>query len=304
LIALRFVQGTAGAAGIVISRAIVRDLYSGPELTKFFSLLMLVNGAAPILSPIIGGQLLLVTSWPGMFIVLGIVGAVMLLAVSLGVPETLPVERRSGSGGETIGSAFRRLVSDRTFMGYACSQGLVMAAMFAYISGSPFVLQNIYGVSPQVFSLLFAINGSGIIIASQVTGRLAGRISESKLLAAGLMFASLGGIALLVMILVGAGLYAVLVPLFLVVASVGIVTTTAFSLAMNNQGQSAGSAAAVLGVLSFLFGAIAAPIAGAAGSGTAVPMGIVIAAANAGAVWCFASLTKRRVKMEPFNKGM
>jgi DHA1 family bicyclomycin/chloramphenicol resistance-like MFS transporter len=294
LILLRFVQGLAGAAGIVISRAIVRDLYSGSELTKFYSLLMLVNGAAPILAPIAGGQLLRVIAWPGVFIVLGMIGILMLLAVLFGLPETLPSQNRSAGGIKNTLSTFRGLVGDRVFMGYALAQGLVVAAMFAYISGSPFVLQNIYGVSPQMFSLFFAINGLGIIIATQITGRLVGRVSETKLFISGLGLAFLGGITLLVMILIGARLSAVLPPLFVVVSSVGIVTTTGFSLAMQNQGKSAGSASALLGLLSFIFGGTVAPLVGLGGSHTAVPMGIVIAAAEAGAILCYVTLTRRK----------
>jgi DHA1 family bicyclomycin/chloramphenicol resistance-like MFS transporter len=294
LILLRFIQGVAGSAGIVIARAIVRDLYSGSEMTKFFSLLMLVNGAAPILAPIIGGQLLRVTSWRGVFIVLSIVGVIMLLSAFFGLPETLPVHRRAKGGIKNTLSTFRNLVSDRSFMGYALSQGLVTTAMFAYISGSPFVLQDIFGVSPQMFSLFFAINGFGIIIASQITGRLAGRIGETKLLLTGLGIATVGGILLLAMILLGAGLAAILPPLFMVVSSVGMVSSASFSLAMQNQGGAAGSASALLGLLSYVSGGIVAPLAGIAGNHSAVPMGIIIAAAEAGAVLSYATLIHRK----------
>jgi DHA1 family bicyclomycin/chloramphenicol resistance-like MFS transporter len=294
LILLRFIQGAAGSAGIVIARAIVRDLYSGSEMTKFFSLLMLVNGAAPILAPIIGGQLLRVTSWRGVFIVLSIVGVIMLLSAFFGLPETLPVHRRAKGGIKNTLSTFRNLVSDRSFMGYALSQGLVTTAMFAYISGSPFVLQDIFGVSPQMFSLFFAINGFGIIIASQITGRLAGRIGETKLLLTGLGIATVGGILLLAMILLGAGLAAILPPLFMVVSSVGMVSSASFSLAMQNQGGAAGSASALLGLLSYVSGGIVAPLAGIAGNHSAVPMGIIIAAAEAGAVLSYATLIHRK----------
>ncbi|WP_282940005.1 multidrug effflux MFS transporter [Paenibacillus sp. RC67] len=294
LIVLRFIQGFAGAAGIVISRAVVRDMYSGTELTKFFSLLMLVNGVAPIFAPIAGGQLLRATAWPGVFVVLSIFGVLMLIAVLFGLPETLPVQRRSKGGIANTLKTFRSLASDRMFMGYALSQGLVIAAMFAYISGSPFVIQNIFGASPQMYSMFFAINGLGIIIAGQVTGRLAGKLGEKKLLVSGLVLAMLGGVTLLAMILVGAGLYAILVPLFFVVSSVGIVSATSFALAMQNQAQAAGSASALLGLLSFIAGGVVAPLVGLGGSGTAVPMGIVIAVADVGAVVCYLLMIRRK----------
>lgn len=290
---LRFIQGLAGSAGIVISRAVVRDMYAGTELTKFFSLLMLVNGIAPILAPIAGGQLMELTSWRGVFVVLSVIGVMMLAAVLLGLPETLPEARRSRGGLRHTLATFRRLVQNRSFVGYALSQGLVTAAMFAYISGSPFVIQDIFGASPQMFSLIFAMNGLGIIVASQMTGRLAGRFGEARLLTAGLFIAAASGLLLLAAIVSEAGLAAVLVPLFFVVASVGIVGTTTFSLAMQDQAEAAGSASALLGVLSFIFGGVVAPLVGLGGSGTAVPMGIVIAAAELGAVACYAFMVRR-----------
>lgn len=289
-ILLRFIQGLAGSAGIVIARAVVRDLYSGTELTKFFSLLMLVNGVAPIASPIAGAQLLHVTSWRGIFLVLAVIGVLMLLGVLLGLPETLPAARRAKGGMMNTLSTFARLARNSKFIGYALSQGLVLGAMFAYISGSPFVLQDIFGVSAQLFSLCFAINGFGIILASQLAGRLAGRLNETTLLLGGLCLAALGGVMLLLMILIGAGLPAILIFLFIIVSCVGLVSTLSVSLAMRDQGQSAGSASALLGVLTFLLGSLVAPLAGLGGSLTAVPMGIIIATMEVGALFIFAKL--------------
>ncbi|SMF90040.1 MFS transporter, DHA1 family, bicyclomycin/chloramphenicol resistance protein [Paenibacillus uliginis N3/975] len=293
LIALRFIQGIAGSAGIVISRAIVRDMYSGSELTKFFSMLMLVNGAAPILSPIIGGQLLKFTSWRGVFIVLTFIGVAMLLAVLFGLPETLSREKRSKGGISNTLSTFGTLFRDPGFVGLALCQGFVSAAMFAYISGSPFVLQDIFGVSPQSFGLIFAANGIGIIIAGQITGRLAGRVSERTLFLSGITLATIGGFVLLLTIVSGAGLGFILPPLFIVVSCVGIVGTAGSSLALQNYGHAAGSASALLGLLSYILGALVMPLVGIMGNGTAVPMGIVIAGADVGAVLCYLLLVRR-----------
>jgi DHA1 family bicyclomycin/chloramphenicol resistance-like MFS transporter len=287
LIVFRLIQGLSGSAGIVISRAIVRDLYSGTELTKFFATLMLINGAAPILAPIFGGQLLQFMSWRGVFVALTVYGVIMLIAVVSGLPESLPAERRQSGGlGQTL-STFGRLLGDRQFVGYCLSQGLVMAGMFAYISGSSFVLQNLYEVSEQTYSLIFAMNGVGIIAASQVAGRLAGKVKESVLLAIGLGIAATAAIGLLLVVLLGGSLPALLIPLFFVVASVGLVSATASALAMQSQGKNAGSAAAFLGLLPFILGAAVAPLVGLAGDRNALPMGIVIAVANAGAVLCY-----------------
>ncbi|OJH17735.1 MFS transporter [Bacillus obstructivus] len=294
LIFLRFIQGATGAAGIVISRASVRDMYSGTELTKFFALLMLVNGAAPILAPIAGGQLLHFVTWRGVFFVLFVIGILMWLAVSFGLKETLPRERRSPGGLKQTFSTFHLIITDRQFMGYAFSQGLVSAAMFGYISGSPFVLQDIFGVSPQMFSVIFAINGVGIIIASQLTGRLAGRVSELKLFIIGISLCAIGGVILLLVVLLDAGLYAVIPSLFIVVSSVGMVGTTSFSLAMQNQSETAGSASAILGLLPFILGAIVAPLVGLGGSHTAVPMAIVIAGCGIGAVFVYLFINNKK----------
>ena len=284
---MRFIQGLAGSAGIVISRAIVRDLYSGSEMTQFFSLLMLVNGVAPIVAPIFGGQVLEFTDWRGVFMVLSGIGILMFLATFFGLEETLPRALRSEGGIKNTLRTFRTLLGNRRFMGLALGQGFVMAAMFAYIAGSPFILQNIFGVSPQMFSLFFAINGIGIIIAGQITGRLAGKVHEKTLLVVGLGLAFVGGISLLTMILLGGGLYSILIPLFFVVSSIGVVGTSSFSLAMEDQAKSAGSASALIGLLSFVFGGVMAPLVGISGSYTAVPMGIIIAVAETAAVLCY-----------------
>ena len=291
---LRFVQGLAGAAGIVIARAMVRDMYEGSEMTKFIALLMLVNGVAPIAAPIFGSQLLHFTTWEGVFVVLCLIGVMMFFVVMFGLPETLPLERRSKAGITHTLSTFGRLIKDRTFMGYAMAQGLITAAMFAYIAGSPFVLQDIFGVSPAMFSVVFAVNGIGIIIASQVTGRLAGKISENTLFVFGISLATVAGLVLLTMILLNGSLLSVLVPLFFVVSSVGIVGATGFSLAMQKQSQAAGSASALQGLISFISGGIVAPLVGIGGSTTAVPMGVVIAVSTICAMLMYLLLIRTR----------
>jgi DHA1 family bicyclomycin/chloramphenicol resistance-like MFS transporter len=297
LVFFRLFQGLAGSAGIVISRAIVRDLYSGSELTKFFSLLALVNGLAPILAPLVGAQLLKWVSWKGLFFVLSAIGLIMFVVVLFGLPETLQKERRSSGGLKNTILTFRSLILDKIFIGYALAQGLVFASMFAYISGSPFVIQNIYGASAQIFSFIFAVNAVGIMIAGQTTGRLAGRIQESRLFVFGLGMSFIGGIVLLILIVLQASLYLLLVPLFFVVASVGVTNTAGFSLAMQKQGKNAGSASALLGVLSLALGAFAAPLVGLGGENTAMPMGIVIVCAGFGAVLSYFLLNLKKSKV-------
>ncbi|MEK5404732.1 multidrug effflux MFS transporter [Paenibacillus sp. FSL W8-0439] len=292
LIALRFIQGLTGSAGIVISRAVARDLYSGKELTRFFSLLMLVNGVAPIAAPVLGGVILNFVSWRGVFMVLCVVGVAMLIAVVLGLPETLPANRRSSGGLKQTLGTLAHLFTDRRFMGYALSQALITGAMFAYIAGSPFVLQDIFGVSPQTYSIIFAVNGLGIVLFSQLTGRLVGRFSERQLLLSGLIIAAVAGISLLTVAFTGGQLLAVLIPMFFVVSCVGIVSTTTTSLAMQSQQRSAGSASAMLGLLPLLLGSIASPLVGLGSGTTPVPMAVVIAIAELGALLSFVVLAK------------
>ncbi len=284
---MRFLQGASGAGGIVIARSSARDLYSGPQLTKIFSLLMLVMGVAPILAPILGGQLLQFVSWRGIFIVLAILGGTMLLSVVFRLPETLSDDSRSVGGLKNTLSTFKGLLGDRTFMGYALMQGLVSGAMFSYISGSSFVFQEYYDVSPQGYSLIFGMNAAGIILASQITGRLAGHVKETKMLKFGLVFAALGSLSLLTVFILDAHISFVLVSMFLVVATVGVVNPTCTSLAMQSQGKSAGSASALLGLLQFTFGGVIAPLVGIAGSENVLPLGIVIAACEIAALTCF-----------------
>lgn len=291
-IILRFIQGFTGAAGIVIARASASDMYRGPELTKFMAMLALVLGAAPILAPISGGLILNFAPWTTIFILLGLIGLIMFIAVIFFLPETHPVEKRSDGSMLAVIKTFGILLKDRVFIGIAGTQAFIMTSMFAYISGSPFVLQNIYEVTAQQFSLLFGLNGLGIIIASQVTGRLSSTVSEIKLLFSGVLIAVTGSIWLMVVIANELSLIAMTIGLFLVISSVGMVSTSSFSLAMERQGRTAGSASAFLGLLPFVGGAIVAPIVGIAGDQTAWPMGIVILFCTGAALLLFLFLVK------------
>ncbi|MCY7946007.1 multidrug effflux MFS transporter [Bacillus atrophaeus] len=296
LIIMRFIQGFTGAAGIVIARASARDMYSGKELTAFFSMLMLVNGAAPILAPITGGFVLQFSEWPTVFIILAIIGFFIFIAVTAALPESLPIEKRTTGGLKETLQTFRLLLGDRSFMGFAFSQAFILTGMFAYISGSPFVLQNIFGVSAQMFSFLFAVNGTGIIAATQITGRLAAKRDERALFTFGLILSIIGSIALLAALALNLGIIAVCIALFVIVSCVGIVTTTGFALAMQKQEKGAGSAAALLGLLPFIGGALAAPLVGIAGEENAWPMALSIFGFDLLAVLSYVFLVKRNTQ--------
>lgn len=292
LIVLRLLQGLAGAAGIVIARAIVRDLHEGAAAARTFGLILVVTGTAPILAPIAGAAVLHASSWRGVFVALAGVGALISLATLVGLPESLPRSRRRAEGlGRTL-SVFRGLLHDRWFVGHALATGLVFGAMFAYIAGSPFVLQEIYGLSPVAFSLVFGLNALGIVTASVVGSRVVGRVAPRTLLVLGLAQACAGAAALLLAVAFDLGVVAVCVALFAVVSAVGLVSPNATALALTDHPEVAGSAAALLGLMQFVVGAAAAPLVGVAGAEDALPMAITIAVLAGTALGQFALLTR------------
>jgi len=297
-IAARFIQGFAAASGIVISRAIVRDVFEGHELTKFFSLLMLVNNAAPLLAPVMGGGVISFTTWVGVFVVLGSIGILLTLLATWRLKETLPPEKRSPSDLGRMMRNFGSLLGNRRFTGYALAQGLMIGGVFAYVSGTPFIYQNIYGASPQLFSILFGTNGISLILGSQVVGRLAHVVSERRLLVFGLLLAGFSSLGVLVCALLVGPLPLLVALLFLFVASIGITSTASFTLAMESQGHIAGSASALLGVIPFILGSIVSPLVGIAGVHTAVPMGVIICATSFSALLAYYGLARDR-KREP-----
>lgn len=276
LITMRFIQGFAGAAGLVISRAIARDLYSGVELTKFFSTIVLVSSVAPLLAPLSGGIILSFTPWMGVFIFLTGLGILLTTITIFRLKETLPKERRVPASLKELAINFGSLLRNRVFMGYALTQGLMMSGIFAYVAGTPFIYQKIHGVSPQVFSILFAVNGIALIIGAQLVNRLAGKVNQLRLLRIGLIGAVTSSFVVLIVILSNGPLYAIVISLFLLLLSLGVINPVAFTLAIETQGHIAGSASALLGVLPFLLGAVSSPLVGIAGEYSAIPFGIII----------------------------
>ncbi|MFF4396005.1 multidrug effflux MFS transporter [Streptomyces sp. NPDC001480] len=296
LVAFRLAQGLAGAAGIVIARAVVRDLYDGVAMARFFSTLMLVSGAAPIVAPLIGGQILRVTDWRGVFVVLTVVGALLGCVVWLRLPETLPPAERHGGGvGEAL-RAMRGLLADLPFTGYMLAGGFAFGALFAYISASPFVIQEIYGASPQTFSLLFGLNSVGLVVAGQINGKvLVGRVRLDRVLAVGLTVVVLAATALLLMsagVFGNVGLAPVAAALFVLMSAMGITLPNTQSLALLRTRHAAGSASALLGTSSFLVGAVASPLVGVAGEHSAVPMAVVQLAGSLVALACFVGMCR------------
>lgn len=280
LTAARLLQGFAGAAGIVIARAIVRDLYAGDALARFFAALMLVNGVAPVLAPLVGSQLLRLTDWRGVFAVLTVIGLALVASVYFLVPETLAPRLRHTGGVRQTARSFRELARDRAFVGYALAGGFGFAAMFAYISGSPFVVEQVYGMSAQSFAVMFGANALGLVAFGQLSARLVGRVRPVALLRAGLVQITVGGVALLGCTLAGAGFAACAVCLWITVSAIGLIMPNSAALALAGHGAKAGTASGFLGVTQYLIGAFAAPLTGPRGASVldrTLPMGIVVA---------------------------
>nr|WP_309051533.1 Bcr/CflA family multidrug efflux MFS transporter [Streptomyces sp.] len=296
LIAFRLLQGLAGAAAIVIARAVVRDLYDGVEMARFFSTLMLISGAAPIVAPLIGGQILRITDWRGVFHVLAVIGLLLTVVVWRFLGETLPAERRHQGGVADALRTMRGLLADRVFTGYMLAGGLAFAALFAYITASPYVVQEIYGASPQTFSLLFGLNSVGLVAVGQINGKLlVGRVSLDKVLGWGLAAILLAAVALLLMttgVFGEPGLVPIAAGLFVLMSAMGLAMPNTNAQALMRTPHAAGSASALLGTSSFLIGAIASPLVGIAGERTAVPMAAVQLACAVLALGCFLGLCR------------
>ena len=295
LVPLRLVQGAAGGAAIVIATAAVRDRgENGTATAKLFATLMVVNGIAPIAAPVLGGQLLHWTDWRGVFLVLAGIGAVLLAASVPMFGESLPPERRrNAGGGAVLLPVYRRLLRDRVFVGCLLGNGLALGGMFGYISGSPFVLQDVHGLTAQQYSLVFAANGAGIVLCSQLSHQFVERAGARVLMLAGLCGNAAGGLGVLLSVLSGAPLPVLLPLLFLNVACLGLVLPNAGALALADHGDAAGAAASLLGPTPYLLGALASPLVGLGGEHDTAPMGVVIAVFDALALAAFAVLTRR-----------
>ena len=278
LTAARLVQALGGCAGMVIARAVVRDVTDERGAVRLMAQLMLVMGVAPIVAPMVGGAVLPVFGWRGIFWLLVIYGATMLTVIALFLPESLPEERRRRDGLFEVVRVWRGLLGNRRFVGHALTGGFIIGGMFAYISGSPFVFMELHGVKAEHFGFYFGANALGIMVMGQVVGRLAQRIAPVRLLPVVIWVPFVAGLALLFVSATGiGGFVALLVTLFGYIAMIGAVMPLTVALGMGPHGAVAGSASALMGTLQFGIGASVGALLGALQDGTAVPMALVIA---------------------------
>lgn len=293
LVAARFLQGVAGAAGMVLARAVITDRFPGPRLPHYFSLLSMVLGVAPVAAPVIGGAILTAASWRWVFVALALFGALLFVAVLFAVPETLPPERRHQGGVAGSFRAMGRLTTRRAFLGSALTLGFAGAALFAYIGGSSFVFQEVYGTSAGTYSLIFASNAGGMLVAGALFGVLSRRVALGTLLAASVALSVLA-VAVLVLLLatVGGTLAGTWVTLFFAAFGIGGVFPATMSLGQSLGRTASGAASALLGGIQFLFGAIASPLVGAFGTDSAAPMTVTMFLSLLLAAVCLVTLVR------------
>jgi DHA1 family bicyclomycin/chloramphenicol resistance-like MFS transporter len=267
-----------GGAGMVISRAMVRDLYDTVEAARMFSLLMLVMGAAPILAPLAGGQLLLFTGWRGIFGFLGLFGFVSFCAALIWLPESLPKERRVQRNFSEMGSIYGTLIRNRYYLCYAVALGSVAGVNFSYISGAPFLFIELHGISPQHFGIIFGLNATGLIGASQLNRRLLRHYPAKRILSVAFVTNAVAALLLTLATATGIGGFPLQVVLiFACLCMTGLLYPNVTALALAPFATSAGSASALLGTIQYTIGATAGAFVGMYHNGSGVPMVLIMA---------------------------
>lgn len=274
IIVLRLIQGLGGTTGIVLSLAMITDSFDGIQLTRNVAINQTINGIFPILAPVLGGVLIALADWRSAFWLLGGLGLIIVLLIIFKLPET-NLDRQNGSLKETFGR-FKSILENRYFMAMTLIQGFMMSALFAYIAGSSFVLQDLYGLSVPAFSGVYALNGFGILLGASLSGKLAEKYSAWQILKWFMMFSMVGGLLLIVSLFLPKLIWLTILAFFLIVAPVGGINSMTTALAMAREHQDAGTASGILGLTRFAMGGIMSPLVGLGGTTTMVPLVIVI----------------------------
>ncbi len=278
LIGARFFMGTSGAAGLVVSRAVVRDLFDEVRSASVYSFMMMVSGIAPVVAPLLGGLVLAFASWRGVFWVLAAIGAICMVAITVSLDESLPVERRSRRSFTAILQRSVGILVDARFFRYAVAIGCTYGALFAYITAAPMVFMELHGLTAQRFSMLFASVAIGIYFAAQLNRWLLRRFAPQRILRVAAVVGTAAGCLLVAEALLDiGGFYLFYATLYICIATLGLIFPNATALAMAPFGQEAGAASAVLGLLQYAGGAAAAAAVALSQNGTARPMSIVVA---------------------------
>lgn len=276
MIALRFIQGVTGGAASVISRAIASDMYKGKELTKFLSLLMLVNGVAPVIAPAIGGVILSLAVWRMVFIILTVFGILMVIGSLTKVPESLQDDEKDSDGIKEMFKNFKHLLETPKFELPMLIQGFSFIMLFTYISASPFIIQKIYGMSALQFSIMFAAIGITLIISSQLVGVLVDRIERRQLLKIVTYIQVLGVVIVAITLLNHLSFWILVIGFIILVAPVTAVASLGFSIAMDESTRGRGSASSLLGLVQFLLGGLMSSLVNVMGEHNVIPYVVII----------------------------
>lgn len=276
LLTLRFLQGLTGAAGMVLSQAMVRDRFNGTVLAQFISRLMLVVGVAPVLAPWIGAQFLHFGTWRTMFFGLAAFGLALALAAAFMVQETLPPGRRSTGGLRELLASYRFLLTRSKFVGLVMAGSFTFGALFVYVSSAPFVYQGLFGLSPQDYALAFAAGAVSLTVGTQVNGYLVRQIHPVKLLMSGLAICTVGSLFVIAQSVIAPSLGATMVGVLVLMLGVGLVFPNNAVLALNDHPERAGAAAALLASANSALGALVSPLSGLTESDSPLPMGLLM----------------------------
>lgn len=276
MIALRFIQGVTGGAASVISRAIASDMYKGKELTKFLSLLMLVNGVAPVIAPAIGGVILSLAVWRMVFIILTVFGILMVIGSLTKVPESLQDDEKDSDGIKEMFKNFKHLLETPKFVLPMLIQGFSFIMLFTYISASPFIIQKIYGMSALQFSIMFAAIGITLIISSQLVGVLVDRIERRQLLKIVTYIQVLGVVIVAITLLNHLSFWILVIGFIILVAPVTAVASLGFSIAIDESTRGRGSASSLLGLVQFLLGGLMSSLVNVMGEHNVIPYVVII----------------------------
>ncbi|MHA2789654.1 multidrug effflux MFS transporter [Corynebacterium sp. S7] len=273
LLTARFFMGLSAGASVVLARAVAGDLARGPELARVFSLLMLMGGIAPVIGPVAGGLIVDGVGWRGVFWVLAGLNLLATFLIWRFVPETLPPEKRTTGGGQSLRTAIGKLVRDRAYVGFTLGFIFSFTTMFAYVSASPFILQEYYGFTPVQYSLIFTMNTTGMFIVSLINARLVNRIAPLKLSRIGNAVLLGATVYLLIVALLDASRWFIIAGLFVVVASMGINFANNSALAISRAGNATGSASAFMGAGQFAIAGLISPLVGViASAGVSQPV--------------------------------
>lgn len=306
LIIARTVQGLAGAAVAVVAMAIVRDLFAGIKAAQLLSRLVLVTGVSPILAPSIGSALLALTDWQGIFVVLAAFALASMVVAIIALPETLPPLRRTPAEPVRWLQSYAVLFRDRNYLIMVSVAALMFAALIAYVGGSPFVLQEIYGLSPSTFGIVFAVNAVGLIVFAQLNPMLAKRFGPERVLVGAVVVGVLAAVGMVATAVLGLGLAGFIASIWLLLAACGVASPNAAAIALSRHGEAAGTASALLGSAQFLLGGVTTPLVGALNNGTAAPLAGILffATALAAALLIPARRYQRRLLAEQLAEDL